>query len=172
MITGQRELEIAHTSWPEIDGDWLIIPSARMKGDRTHEVPLTSEAQKIIESLPRFIGPYLFTTTWGEKPINGFSKAKDRIDALSGVQSWRIHDIRRTVRTRFSALPVQDVVREAVIAHARKGLHRIYDQHEYRDEKRHCLQLWQDRLLAIVEPPPPNVADLNRARAGRAEAAG
>ena len=124
MITGQRELEIAHASWPEIDGDWLIIPSARMKGDRTHEVPLTSEAQKIIESLPRFRGPYLFTTTWGEKPINGFSKAKDRIDALSGVQNWRIHDIRRTVRTRFSALPVQDVVREAVIAHARKGLHR------------------------------------------------
>jgi hypothetical protein len=70
---------------------------------------------------------------------------------------WKIHDLRRSMRTHLSALPVQDVVREAVIAHARPGLHKVYDQHSYEDEKRQCLELWERRLLAIVEPPPSNV---------------
>jgi hypothetical protein len=44
------------------------------------------------------------------------------------------------------------LVRELVIAHARPGLHTVYDQHSYEDEKRRCLELWERRLLAIVEP--------------------
>ena len=157
--TGQRELEIAHASWPEVDFDkrLLTIPAARMKGDRAHEVPLAPTTVELLDGLPRWTGPFVFTTTAGAKPINGFSKAKARIDKLSGVTGWVIHDLRRTVRTHFSALPVQDLVRELVIAHAKPGLHRVYDQHAYRDEKRDCLELWEKRLLSIVEPPPPNV---------------
>src|ERR1700730_13500288 len=108
--------------------------------------------------MPRFAaGDYLFTTVAGAKPVRGFSKAKVRIDRLSGITGWVIHDLRRTVRTHFSALPVQDLVRELVIAHARPGLHKVYDQHSYEAEKRHCLELWERRLLAIVEPPSGNV---------------
>ena len=162
--TGQRELEIAHASWPEVDFDkrLLTIPAARMKGDRAHEVPLAPTTVELLDGLPRWTGPFVFTTTAGAKPINGFSKAKARIDKLSGVTGWVIHDLRRTVRTHFSALPVQDLVRELVIAHAKPGLHRVYDQHAYRDEKRDCLELWEKRLLSIVEPPPPNVLRMRR----------
>ncbi len=56
------------------------------------------------------------------------------------------------------------LVRELVIAHARPGLHKVYDQHTYRDEKRECLELWAARLNGIVEPPPPNVVALQRPR--------
>jgi hypothetical protein len=48
------------------------------------------------------------------------------------------------------ALPVEDLVRELVIAHAKPGLHKVYDLHPYQDEKRHCLDLWEKRLLAIA----------------------
>lgn len=61
-----------------------------------------------------------------------------------------IHDLRRTARTHFSALPVPDVIRELVIAHAQPQLHQIYDQHSYRDEKRQCLRLWELRLQRIL----------------------
>src|SRR5262249_15244392 len=108
-----------------------------------------------------------FTTTGGAKPINGFSKAKERMDKLSGVTGWVIHDLRRTVRTHFSALPVQDLVRELVIAHAKPGLHKVYDLHAYRDEKRHCLEEWEKRLLTIINPPPDDVTDLARERERR-----
>ena len=56
-------------------------------------------------------------------------------------------------RSHLSALPVEDLVRELVIAHARPGLHKVYDQHAYQDEKRRCLELWEARLLPIVDPP-------------------
>ena len=42
----------------------------------------------------------------------------------------------------LSALPIPDMVRELVIAHARPGLHKVYDQHAYEQEKRHALELW------------------------------
>jgi hypothetical protein len=63
-----------------------------------------------------------------------------------------IHDLRRTVRTHLSALPVEDLVHELVIAHARPGLHEVYDRHGYEAEKRRCLELWERRLMSIVEP--------------------
>lgn len=68
------------------------------------------------------------------------------------------------MRTHLSALPVQDLVRELVIAHAKPGLHKVYDQHAYQDEKRQCLKLWERRLLTIVEPLANNIADLRRER--------
>jgi integrase len=166
ILTGQREREIADMSWREVDFDkrLLTIPAARMKGDRAHEVPLAPLAIELLLSLPRWTKDFVFSTTAGAKPINGFSKAKARIDKLSGVAGWVLHDIRRSMRTHLSALPVQDLVRELVIAHARPGLHKVYDLHAYQDEKRECLELWEHRLVSIVEPPPPNVAGLALAR--------
>jgi hypothetical protein len=75
-----------------------------------------------------------------------------------------IHDVRRTVRTHLSALPVPDLVRELVIAHTKPGLHKVYDQHAYLDEKRHALTLWAGRLRDIVKPAPANVVKLQVAR--------
>ena len=153
ILTGQREREIADMSWSEIDASaaLLTVPASRMKGNRLHAVPLCGDALGMLESLPRFNGgQFVFTTTSGEKPVNGFSKAKTRIDALSGVAEWKFHDLRRTVRTHFSALPVQDIVRELVIAHAKPGLHKVYDQHAYLAEKRECLELWEARLRGIL----------------------
>ena len=170
ILTGQREREVSEMSWPEVDLQRQLwtIPMRRMKGDRAHEVPLAPAAAALIEALPRLTGgDFVFTTTGGAKPINGFSKAKARIDRLSAVSGWKIHDLRRTMRTQLSALPVEDLVRELVIAHAKPGLHKVYDQHAYQDEKRRCLELWEKRLMAIVKPPPSNVTDLTEARQQR-----
>lgn len=79
------------------------VPPERFKSNASHLVPLSDAAVTVIESLPRFTkGDHLFTTTFGEKPVFGFSKAKVRMDALMSEQAapWVIHDIRRTVRTR------------------------------------------------------------------------
>jgi integrase len=155
ILTGQREREVAEMRWSEVDFDkrmWTI-PAKRMKGSRAHEVPLAPRALALLQGLPRFAsGESVFTTTGGTKPVNGFSKAKTRFDKLTGVAGWVIHDLRRTMRTHLSALPVQDLVRELVIAHAKPGLHKVYDQHAYQNEKRRCLELWEARLLSIVCP--------------------
>jgi integrase len=170
ILTGQREREVADMHWSEVDFEKKLwtIPGRRMKGGRAHEVPLAPETLTLLRGLARFTGgDFVFTTTGGAKPVNGFSKAKARMDKLSGVAGWVIHDLRRTMRTHLSALPVQDLVRELVIAHAKPGLHKVYDQHAYQDEKRHCLELWEKRLMTIIEPPIDDVADLARERQRR-----
>ena len=105
--------------------------------------------------------------------MNGFSKAKDRVDRLmcqelgQELQPWVIHDIRRTMRTHLSALPVPDLVRELVIGHAKPGLHKVYDQHAYLDEKRRALELWTARLRAIIDPKSAtNVVPMHVMNAG------
>jgi hypothetical protein len=121
----------------------------------------------LLEALPRFFGgDALFSTTGGAKPINGYFKAKVRLDAAMRAElgrppaPWVNHDIRRTVRTRLSELRVPKPVAERVIGHAAKGLARVYDQHRYASEMREALEAWEGRLTAIVTPPPENVVPL------------
>ena len=171
VLTGLRLREVAEMTWSEVDLDAALwtIPASRMKGKRSHEVPLAPDALALLKALPRFKGDFVFSTTNGMRPVDGFSKAKVRADALSGVKDWKFHDLRRTMRTHLSALPVQDVVRELVIAHAKQGLHKVYDLHSYRDEKRECLMLWEKRLAGILAPKPPaDVMDLEAERSRRA----
>jgi integrase len=142
---------------------WMVPPE-RFKSNATHIIRLSDQAVAVLRELPRFTkGDHIFTTTYGGKPVAGFSKSKAALDALmkeslgAPPPPWVIHDIRRTVRTRLASLRVPDMVAEMVIGHGRKGLQRVYDQHRYVDEMREALELWAARLRDIVTPPPNNV---------------
>jgi integrase len=170
MLTGQRKAEVAGARWREIDLERRLwtIPPERFKSDAVHVVPLADPAMALLAGLPRFAGgDYLFSSTHGRKPVNGFSNAKivleQRLAEALGAEPerWVLHDIRRTVRTRLSGLRVPDPVAEMVIGHARKGLARVYDQHQYLDEMREALDAWAMRLRSIVEPPATNVVALH-----------
>ena len=175
MLTGLRRSEVSDAHCREFDFRQKIwtIPGERMKGKQSHVVPLTEELIELLEGLPQQLGGFLFSTTMGTRPISGFSKVKNCLDkrmnltrrALARIEQrgrelvspWRNHDIRRTVRTHLSALPISDLVRELVVAHAKPGLHQIYDQYAYLEEKREALALWGCRLKSIVDPPPSNI---------------
>ena len=179
ILTGQRRSEVSEAQRDEIDDGLWTIPAARMKNKSTHVLPLTDDMAALIESLPAF-EPFPFSTTFGRRPFSGFSKAKKELDALAlrylrvfarirgedwrkvTMRPWVLHDIRRTVRTHLSALPIDDMVRELVISHSKPGLHKVYDQHQYTDEKREALRLWNARLLDIIRPVPDNVIRLQR----------
>ena len=178
LLTAVRESQIGRASRSELQNDengepMLVVPSPRMKGDHDdeppppHEIPLTPRMAAIINSLPQYAGPYLFSHKGGKSPVNGWSRAKMRLDALSGVTGWKFHDLRRTTRTRISAIPAEEHVREALLAHGRRGIQAHYDQHKYRAEKRHLLQEWDGRLQKILNPLPPDVTDLGEERAKR-----
>jgi integrase len=156
FLTGQRLREVGEAQWSEFDLDQALwtIPAERMKGDAAHEVPLVPAVVDLLKALPRGVGPFVFSTTDGRRPISGFSKLKARLDKkLTDVEPWRFHDIRRTMRTGLGGLPVPRNVAELTIAHAQPDLDKVYDQHAYRDEKRQALELWTKRLLSTAEPP-------------------
>ncbi len=148
--------------WDEIDldeGNWTV-PAARSKNEKEHIVPLSAEANAVIEALPRFEGPHVFSTTDGRRPVSGFSTFKRRADDLSEVKGWRLHDLRRTCRTGMAAVGVPEIVSEKVINHQQDKLVRTYNKHEYLAEKRDALERWAHRVIEIVTPPPSNVVPL------------
>jgi integrase len=168
ILTGQRLNEIAMARRCEIAGAALEVPPERMKSKRAHSVPLTPRAQELFASLPDF-GPeaYVFTTRKGVRPISGFSRFKIDLDGmLGGVEPWRLHDLRRTVRTGLSRAGVPVFEAELIIAHTQGGVHAVYDRHRYQKEKLDGLLGWEALLAEILEPPPDNVVNLaERARA-------
>jgi integrase len=158
ILTGQRKSEITEACHSEIRKGALEVPAARMKSDEAHVIPLGRMARDLIAALPRFVGggDFLFSTTFGKKPTNGFSKAKRRLDAAMSetlgkpVAPFVIHDIRRTVRTHLSALPIPQHICERIIGHAQPGLIQVYDRWSHLEEKRHGLELWEARLRDIL----------------------
>jgi integrase len=174
-LTGQRKTEVSDARWREfaLEAGLWTVPPERFKSNATHLVPLTDPVLALLRELPRFKkGDYLFSTTFGSKPVDGFSKAKARLDRLmleelraihgddAELPPFVVHDLRRTVRTRLSGLRVPDTVAEMIIGHGRKGLQRVYDQHRFVDEMREALTLWAGRLRDIVEPAPNNVVSM------------
>jgi Phage integrase family. len=96
----------------------------------------------MVQLPPRGVGPYVFSTTCGRRPLGGFGKPTERLRKTTGTRGWRLHDLRRTMRTRLASLRVPEQVAELVIGHGKRGLARVYDQHRYVSEMREALELW------------------------------
>ena len=94
--------------------------------------------------------------------MRGFSGAGNRAKEMAGVDDWRPHDLRRTVRTRLGEIGTPPHIAELVLNHTVKGLQAVYDRYEYTKEKREALDKWAEHLRGIVEGKKTNVVALDR----------
>jgi integrase len=174
-LTGQRAGEIAALRWSEIHGNTVVLPSDRTKNHRVHVVPLSAAARAILEAQPRRTNAagrerdLIFGH--GEGAFSGWSKAKGELDARitavigKPLPHWTPHDLRRTAATQMAELGVQPHVIEGVLNHVsghRAGVAGIYNRASYEREKTIALDLWADRMMAIVEGRETNVVTLQR----------
>ena len=154
MFTGQRRNDWSLAARAEIDfnNHLLEIPSPRYKSRRDHQVPLVGEAWEIVSGLPVQVdGDFLFSNRAGKLPIKSYDKIKKRIDALTGpLDDWTWHDFRRTVETRMAALGIVQEHRDAVLGHAKPGLQKTYNKHDYLAEKREALARYAAHLMEVV----------------------
>jgi len=145
ILTAQRRGEVAN-----IRRDWLLpeqaafeIPGPMRKTRRPHVVPISEPAQEILSRMPLWnTGGHLISTTAGERPVSGFSKAKTNVDARSGVKGWTLHDLRRSAATHMARLAVPQEHIERVLGHEVHGVAGTYNRYSYLDEKRAALDLW------------------------------
>ncbi len=118
-----------------------------------------------IEALPRN-GEFCFSTT-GTTPISGFSKVKVRLDTLSGVADWRLHDLRRTAASLMAEIGIAPHVIEKVLNHATgqiSGVAAVYNRHAYRKEKVEALSAWAQALAGIIGQGRDNIVNLRDVR--------
>jgi integrase len=153
LITGQRVGEISGMTCAELDlpaREWRLSAS-RTKNKHSHIVPLSDMALGIIdEALADADDPQRLFAIPAKVVPELVAKARAEI----GIDKWVPHDLRRTVLTRMAELGVEPIVLGHVANHVgttKAGVTLgVYVKHTYSSEKRHALDLWADRLAAIV----------------------
>jgi integrase len=170
LVCATRRTESARMHTSEFDGDLWTIPGERYKTKLDHVVPLTAAARALIGEKPEGVKTnswFIFSTTEGEKPFSGFSKAKRELDAaIAGIRArdgrdpmprWRLHDLRRTARSLMSRAKVPTDHAERALGHVMGGVRETYDRYEYLDEKRAAFDALAGLLAVILSPQTGNV---------------
>jgi len=175
-LGGQRPKQVLRLTVADVDLDartvMLLDPKGRRTTPRKHVLPLTDQAQELIEQLlARRRAAWLF----GEKdsPTNPNTVSRKAVDLLAEVQAniakhyeergakaperpkIEGRDLRRTAETMLAGLGVSKDDRAQLLSHGLGGVQgRHYDMHEYMEEKRRALQAWADRLTALADRKP------------------
>lgn len=160
-LTGQRRSEIASLRWEWIDRDNRIIdwPPAATKNNRAHRVPYGDLVDTIFRDLP-VTGDFVFPSRVNEvrgnqsTVFNGWSRAKRDFDAtLENVESYTLHDIRRTFSSVLAGQGAPIHVTEKLLNHATgtiSGVAAIYNRHTYIEEMRAAVEGLEARLATAL----------------------
>ncbi len=176
LLTGCRPGEWANCKrqYVDLSDGLLVIPADAYKSDHVHVVPLVGQAVEILQDVnqhhPQRNGDYLFSGTGGEKGLQGWSHAHERmmkaIVAVSGERScapWTPHDLRRTVATRIAeqlGIGGEQIIKR-VLGHSDGSVTAIYNRYGYVKEMRRVLEKWAGDLTAAGQTKPRRTTPFN-----------
>jgi integrase len=165
LLTAQRREEVAGMRWSEVyaDGSTWVIPAERAKNGRAHVVHLAPAAREIITALPRINSTDLLFTTTERTPVSGFSKAKERLQAIIAasadpaaqpMQEWRFHDFRRTAVSWMATAGHAPHIADRLLNHVNVGaisaVGAVYQRAEFLEERKKCLDDWAARVISLA----------------------
>jgi integrase len=155
ILTAARSQEAGGARWDEIDfatGVWTIPPS-RMKRAREHRVPLSAEAMKLIERLPR-TGELMFST--GTVPIA--SLALRRALKRHGCGDFTVHGFRSSFRdwgSERTGAPRE--ILEVALAHAIGSRTEVaYARGDLLERRRRIMESWALHCTSPTQPANHN----------------
>lgn len=153
VLTACRSGEARLAVWDEIDftnATWSI-PAERTKTKKEHVIPLTRQAIKLLENLPRFEGcPYLFVATRGG-PLSDMSISavlkRMKVDAVP-------HGFRATFRTwAAEQTNFAREVAEQALGHAiPSAVERAYRRGDLLEKRRLLMEAWSVYCDTIRQP--------------------
>jgi len=157
-LTGQRREEVASLQREELDLMQRIwtIPKSRTKNAKTHVVHLSEQSMAVLKRTDQR-GPYVFSLL-GTQPFQDFSRAKRRLDRLSGITGWRLHDLRRTCVSGMARLGIAPHVADKILNHQSgtiSGVAAVYQRHEFLAERRAALNLWGAHVAELIKAVVP-----------------
>src|SRR6266487_111450 len=152
-LTGQRREEVAALQCDELAlarRAWTI-PKFRTKNGKAHIVHLSEQSMAVLRRADG-PGPYVFSLV-GTKPFQEFSRAKRRLDQLSGIMGWRLHDLRRTCVSGMARLGIAPHVADKILNHQAgtiSGVAAVYQRHDFLAERRVALDLWDSHIGQVL----------------------
>ena len=171
------ELRLAKKSDFDLDkGIWTVPAENHKMGGKTGNPiirPIIDEHKYLIIAAMQLSGSdHLFSNRKGNMVDRGtVGQLPKRIIEWCRrhgheINTWSVHDLRRTARTHLSRLTTADVA-EIMLGHALPGIRGVYDQHDYIDEQALAYKSWWGKLQRILHPEDAdNVIGINEKRAG------
>jgi integrase len=153
LTCGQRLGEVTGLRRGEVDfaaHEWRL-PAARVKNKSPHTVPLSDLALRLIREVMPAKGDAIFSLTMAEVSQKIFHA---NLRKAFGIEPWSAHDLRRTCLNNLAKLGVSPHIIAHVANHrsiTKSGVtFAHYVTHSFEREKREALNLWADRLTAII----------------------
>lgn len=151
MLTMVRKADLILARWDQIDfkaAEWHIPTT---KTGVPHIVYLSVQALSLLEDLNRLA----CGSEWVLPSRSTLAKPIDRstlnvaIKAMDhDLESFVLHDFRRTASTHLHELGFAPDVIEAALAHTIGGVRGVYNRAQYAPQRREMLQQWADTLDA------------------------
>lgn len=150
ILTAARSGEVRGATWDEIDlkAKLWTIPAARMKANKTHRVPLSDPAVKLLKALPRMEGsPYVFPA------VRGGMLSDMTISAVTRRMGYDVvpHGFRSSFKDwARSSTAYPDEVSELALAHVNNDATRAaYARDELLPKRTQLMREWA-RFCDIV----------------------
>lgn len=143
IVTAVRTSEALNAKWYEIDFDKKLwtIPAERMKASREHRVPLSDQAIKLLENLPR-TNDFLFSVR-ADKPMSNMAMLTFLKKSMKH-STLTVHGFRSTFRdwaAEVSSFPRE--LAESALAHVLNDkTEAAYQRGDLLDKRREMMAAW------------------------------
>ncbi len=155
ILSGQRRGEVGGLRWPWINQNerTITLPEEVTKNRKEHTFPYGDMTAAILETIPRRNTTDLLfpSRVSDDRPISGWSKLKKELN--DGVEGWRLHDLRRTMRTTHAKLGTPAHIGERLINHVAAvttEVEQIYDVWTYMPEMRRAVETYEAHLSQVL----------------------
>jgi integrase len=148
-----RPTELREARWEEVDGATWRIPAKRTKMQTPHVVPLSVEAQALLEELHELNGdtPFIFTGMKRDKPVTA-QAWHECLRSIGWLDKFTPHAARATASTLLRELGYSSDWIEAQLAHQQRDETRAsYDFAEYLPQRREMLARWSAYVVGLAE---------------------
>lgn len=151
VLTACRPGEVRGARWAEFDlerGRWEI-PAERMKMRMMHAVPLSSEALKVLNELKAITGDseFLFPARRGAKATCITDMTVLKAVKRAAGRDVHAHGLRAVFSTHVSeSLKWPDALKEAALAHYKRGVEGAYDRATHYKEREKLMQWYADEI--------------------------
>lgn len=159
LLTGCRAAEIRKSRW-----DWYnfnektwTVPAEDYKTGKTIRRALPEVAIRLLQEHKRgsvtkhVLTPAQFRDKEDIPPTQALvSTYSMQVIRKTDMKQWSLHDLRRTVATRLSELGAPPHVIEKLLGHQMGGVMARYNLHDYMDDQREWLGIWQNHLQSII----------------------
>lgn len=154
MLTAARPGEARFTEWAELDLDkakW-VIPAARTKMRREHDVPLSRQAVEVLRSMKPISGRarLVFPSIRNyERPLseNAMNAALRRMGYTQDEHNS--HGFRSSFSTIMNGRGYDPEVIERALAHKDGSVRGIYNRSRYWNERVALMQEWADLVESL-----------------------